>query len=490
MTPIRFDNSYAALPERFYSRIHPERAPKPELIRLNEPLARELGIDIEWLKPEAGLAMPSGSRMPESSEPIAMAYAGHQFGGWVPQLGDGRAHLIGELIDVNGKRFDVHLKGSGRTPFSRRGDGKAALGPVLREYIVSEAFAALGIPSTRTLAAVLTGEDVYRETTLPGAVLTRVAQSHVRVGTFQYFASRNDMEAVAILADYVIDRHFPELQEAKNPYLALFEAVAMRQAKLIAQWMGVGFIHGVMNTDNMQLVGETIDFGPCAFMDSFHPDKVFSSIDQHGRYAWSRQPEITGWNLARLAETLLPLLHPEAEEAIKRAEGVLERFSEAFRRHYTEVFSNKLGLSGVEADAGFIEATLSTMAANEVDFTRFFRRLTQLGVAGEGGEKGPLLELFSDMDAGNRWLEQWLGRWNSVEDREGRLNAMQQANPIYIARNHRVEQVIEAAINGNFAPFHELVDLLSRPFDAQPGSEGYELPPTPDEEVRQTFCGT
>lgn len=487
MTPIRFENSYAALPEQFYARIHPERAPNPELIRLNEPLAEQLGLDVEWLKSPEGVAMLSGSRLPESAEPISMVYAGHQFGGWVPQLGDGRAHLIGELIDDSGRRFDVHLKGSGRTPYSRRGDGKAALGPVLREYIVSEWFAAMGIPATRTLAAVTTGEAVYRETALPGAVLVRVAQSHVRVGTFQYFASRNDLQSVTTLADYLIDRHFPELKESENRYLAMFAEVATRQARLIAQWMGVGFIHGVMNTDNMQLVGETIDFGPCAFMDTFHPDKVFSSIDEFGRYAWSRQPDIAQWDLARLAETLLPLFDPEEGRAIAAAERVLGDFPEAFRRDYVAIFSAKLGLDDDPAGEAFIGETLASMTENRVDFTLFFRQLT--AVAAGAGETS-LIELFSDREAGHRWLEAWQQRWSKASDRESRLEEMKGTNPVYIPRNHRIEQAIEAANGGDFKPFHELVDLLLQPLAEQPGFERYELVPEPHEEVKQTFCGT
>lgn len=487
MRPILFDNTYAALPERFYQRIHPEKVPTPELIRVNEALAEVFNLDIDWLRSADGVAMCSGSRLPESSQPIAMAYAGHQFGGLSPQLGDGRAHLIGELIDSHGVRFDVHLKGSGRTAFSRRGDGKAALGPVLREYIVSEAFAALGIPATRTLAAVLTGEHVFRDQAVPGAVLTRMAQSHVRVGTFQYFATRNDREGVTLLADYVIERHFPELRQAENPYLALFEAVALRQAELIARWMGVGFIHGVMNTDNMQVVGETIDFGPCAFMDRFHPDKVFSSIDAAGRYAWSRQSRIAKWNLARLAEALLPLIDADQAKAIDAAEGVLAQFSEAFRDCYVSIFSAKLGLAEDQSNEAFIKQTLSALADNEVDFTLFFRQLTRIA---EGAEESALLTLFASAEAGGQWLKLWWQRLAARPDREESVKLMKQSNPIYIPRNHRVEQVIEQANCGNFAPFHELVDLLSRPFDEQPGFERYELPPEPHEEVQETFCGT
>ncbi len=484
MAAIRFDNSYAALPEHFFARIHPERAPEPELIRVNEALAERLGLDLDWLASADGIAMFAGSRMPEGAEPLSMAYAGHQFGNFVPQLGDGRAHLIGELIDGDGIRFDLHLKGSGRTPFSRRGDGKAALGPVLREYIVSEWFAAMGIPSTRTLAAVVTGENVIRETALPGAVLARVAQSHVRVGTFQYFAGRNDLDGVATLADYVIDRHFPEVKERENPYLSMFEAVAMRQAKLIAQWMGVGFIHGVMNTDNMQVAGETIDFGPCAFMDQFHPDKVFSSIDAMGRYAWSRQSSIAQWNLARLAETLLPLFDTDQPKAITQAEQVLEKFDKVFQQHYGAIFTAKLGLTEDASDKAFINETLATMAINRVDFTLFFRRLTEVA---DGADAELLLELFNSREAAVAWLEEWKKRSSATAET---IRQMQFANPIYIPRNHRIEQVIEKANQGYFTPFHELVDLLAHPLEEQPGFEHYEFAPKLHEEVRETFCGT
>jgi len=487
MGVTRFDNSYATLPEHFYSRIHPEKAPNSDLIRLNEPLAAQLGLDIAWLKSAEGVGMLSGSRMPEGADPLAMAYAGHQFGGWVPQLGDGRAHLIGELIDTHGERFDLHLKGSGQTPYSRRGDGKAALGPVLREYIVSEWFAAVGIPATRSLAALSTGEHVNREGALPGGVLARVAHSHVRVGTFQYFAARNDLQAVSTLADYLIERHFPEVKQAKNPYLAMFAEVASRQARLIAQWMGVGFIHGVMNTDNMQLAGETIDFGPCAFMDAFHPDKVFSSIDQYGRYAWSRQAEIAQWNLARLAETLLPLFDVDEKAAIVLAEKALEKFGLDFRQHYACVFSAKLGLAVDAANEIFIEQTLSTMAEGSIDFTLFFRRLTQ--VAG-GENEAALLDLFTDKQAGQNWLKQWRKAVHGEPEREKRIEQMRCANPVYIPRNHRIEQVIEAAYASDLSPFHALVDLLAHPCEEQSGLEAYELAPEPHEEVQQTFCGT
>jgi len=485
MAPIRFEHTYAALPERFYARIHPEQVPAPELIRVNEALAAQLGLDLEWLTSAEGVGMLSGQSMPDTAEPIAMAYAGHQFGGLSPQLGDGRAHLLGELVDKSGVRFDLHLKGSGRTPFSRRGDGKAALGPVLREYIVSEAFAALGIPGTRTLAATLTGETVMRETVLPGAVLARVAQSHVRVGTFQYFAIRKDAEAVRELADYVIDRHYPELLESDNKYLALLEAIAMRQAMLIAQWMGVGFIHGVMNTDNMQVAGESIDFGPCAFMDHFHPEKVFSSIDAHGRYAWDRQAGIAQWNLARLAEALLDLIDADQKLAIAAAERVLMQFSDAYEQHYARIFSAKLGLAQDCEHEDFIKDTLAAMSDGEVDFTLFFRRLTAL--ADGKGDSESVVRLFRHREAGEVWLQGWQQQRSATHET---IRDMQHSNPIYIPRNHRVEQAIRVAQQGDFAPFHALVELLEHPFEEQAGCEHFELPPEEHEEVRETFCGT
>lgn len=487
MPAPQFENSYAALPEVFYARVHPEKLPSPELIRLNENLAEQLGLDLEWLKSEAGVGMLSGSQLPESSQPVAMAYAGHQFGGWSPQLGDGRAHLIGEMIDRKGTRFDLHLKGSGRTPFSRRGDGKAALGPVLREYIVSEWFASMHIPATRSLAAVTTGQLVSRESPLPGAVLARVAQSHIRVGTFQYFAGGNDSDSLRTLADYMIERHFSELQNEDDRYLKMFKEVASRQAKLIAQWMGVGFIHGVMNTDNMQLVGETIDFGPCAFMDRFHFDKVFSSIDEFGRYAWVRQPEVAQWNLARLAETMLPLFDASQAKAISMAEDSLGKFVEVFEHSYKDAFSTKLGVRGDPSAANLVETTLQLMHENNVDFTLFFRRLTQVA---NGEEKRLLLDLFRDEAAALGWFETWQQRRDKRTDKEADLKAMRQANPIYIPRNHRIESVIDQAYRGDFEAFHQLVEVLQSPCDEQPDGLRYEEAPEEHEEVKQTFCGT
>lgn len=481
---IPFDNSYARLPAHFFARQVPASVPAPRLIRLNAVLAGQLGLDVGWLQSEDGVAMLSGNRMPAGAEPIAQAYAGHQFGGWSPQLGDGRAILLGEVVDASGVRRDIQLKGSGRTPFSRGGDGKAALGPVLREYVVSEAMTALGVPATRALAAVVTGETVRRETPLAGGVFTRVASSHIRVGTFQFFAARNDVDALRTLADYAIERHYPDAGNATNRYAALLKAVIAAQADLIAKWMGLGFIHGVMNTDNMSISGETIDFGPCAFMDAFHPRCVFSAIDRNGRYAWGNQPSICDWNLTRFAETLLPLLADSQEDARAIAESALDEFGSRFQARYEAGFCAKLGLSeelGSRAD--FINETLTVLARNEVDFTLFFRRLTTVA-AGESA--AALAELFADGAACKRWL----GDWQAVALPAERLIDMRAANPILIPRNHRVEEAIQAAYRGEFAPFHRLVDALAHPYEERGETSEYERAPEPHEVVHQTFCGT
>ncbi len=489
MTKIDFDNSYARLPEQFFARINPFVPPKPKLIKLNEKLAQELGLDLEFLQSNEGLAMLSGEELPEGAEPIAMAYAGHQFGGWSPSLGDGRALLIGEVVDKAGVRHDIQLKGSGQTPFSRRGDGRSALGPVIREYILSEAMNALGVPSTRALAAVLTGENVIRQGLEPGGIFTRVAKSHVRIGTFQYFYARQDNEAVKTLADYVIDRHYPEASEAENPYIAMLSGVAERQAKLIIQWMSLGFIHGVMNTDNMQIAGETIDYGPCAFMDAFHPQKTFSSIDHHGRYSWGNQPRIGQWNLAKLADTLVPLIDDDEEAAAAAATETLSSYNTVVSSELFKRFSNKLGLLGNDSSQDEIIAnTLDAMTMNNVDFTLFFRRLTKLY---EGGGDDPVLELFDDPAAGQELLRQWRDCIEADEgEREERISAMNAANPVYIPRNHKVAEAISAAEEGEFRPFHKLVKVLSKPFADQPDHAEYENAPKANEVVRETFCGT
>ncbi|EJZ20672.1 YdiU family protein [Rhizobium sp. Pop5] len=485
-----FDNSYVGLPERFFAPQTPTQVAEPWLIKLNEPLAEELGLDVEVLRRD-GAAIFSGNLVPEGAAPLAMAYAGHQFGGFSPVLGDGRAILLGELVGRNGKRYDIQLKGAGQTPFSRRGDGRAALGPVLREYIISEAMYALGIPATRALAAVTTGEPVYREEVLPGAVFTRVAASHIRVGTFQFFAARGDDEGVRALADYVIDRHYPALKEAENPYLALFDAICERQAALIARWLHVGFIHGVMNTDNMTVSGETIDFGPCAFMDSYNPGTVFSSIDHHGRYAYANQPAIGQWNLARLGETLLPLIDAEPDSAVEKANVVIRAYGERFQAHWLTGMRAKIGLAGEEdGDLELVQALLTLMQAQGADFTLAFRRLSDL--AGDDAVEPAFAASFNEPDACRDWLARWRERLSrDSQTAAGRAIAMRSVNPAFIPRNHRVEQAIEAAVeNGDFSLFEALLTVLAKPYENQPGFAAYMEPPKPSERVLQTFCGT
>lgn len=488
--PFHFDNSYSRLPQHFFARQVPSQAAEPWLIKLNEPLAKELGLDVEMLKRD-GAEIFSGNLVPEGADPLAMAYAGHQFGGFVPQLGDGRAILLGEVIDTHGRRRDIQLKGAGQTPFSRRGDGRAALGPVLREYIVSEAMHALGIPATRALAAVSTGQPVYREQVLPGAVFTRVAASHIRVGTFQFFAARGDAEGVRALADYVIDRHYPDIKDAANPYLALFEAVSERQAALIARWLHIGFIHGVMNTDNMTVSGETIDFGPCAFMDHYDAATVFSSIDQNGRYAYASQPGIGQWNLARLGETLLPLIDPDLEKAVAAANVVIEHYGERFQIDWLRGMRDKIGLSTVEdGDLELVQSLLAAMQAGRADFTLTFRRLSHLA-AGDNNEAA-FLATFEEPAAATAWVSRWRERlahetWPASE----RAAAMLKVNPAFIPRNHRIEQAITAAVeDADFSLFEALLAVLSRPYEEQPDFAPYMEPPKPEERVLQTFCGT
>ena len=466
--PIPFDNSFARLPAQFFTPQAPVSVAEPSLIAVNKALARELGIDATWLAGPDGVRTLGGNLVPERAEPLAQVYAGHQFGGWVPQLGDGRAILLGEVVDAAGQRRDIQLKGAGRTPYSRGGDGRAWLGPVLREYVVSEAMHALGIPTTRALAAVTTGEVVQRETALPGAILTRVAASHIRVGTFQYFAARQDSDSLRLLCDYVIERHYPD---AETP-LELLNAVVVRQASLIAQWMSVGFIHGVMNTDNMAISGETIDYGPCAFMDVYDPDKVFSSIDQFGRYAFGRQPDIAVWNLAQFATCLLPLMG-ERTAAVEAATEAVYQFTPAYTLQWLVLFGRKIGLGQAkEADRALIEAFLDGLAQNKADFTNGFRDLTKGQVP----------------DAMAGWKASWQTR---LQTERGDVHAvMRAANPAYIARNHRIEAMIAAAVAGDFALFERLNDILARPFEEQPEAIDYRTPPTSHEVVRQTFCGT
>ncbi|MEQ9490289.1 MAG: YdiU family protein [Alphaproteobacteria bacterium] len=487
-----FDNSYAKLPEQFYVKMPPTPVEQPGLIRVNKGLAELLGLDPAALAAPEGVDVLAGNRVAAGSEPLAMAYAGHQFGGWSPQLGDGRAILLGEVVGTDGVRRDIQLKGSGPTPFSRMGDGRAALGPVLREYIVSEAMFALGIPTTRSLAAVTTGENVFREGALPGAVLTRVAESHIRVGTFQYFVGKGDMDSVKLLADHVIARHYPDAAKADRPYIALLDTVMEKQAKLIAQWMQVGFIHGVMNTDNTAISGETIDYGPCAFMDIYHPHTVFSSIDQMGRYAYANQPTVVQWNLARFAQCLLPFLDEDEEKGLKDAQEMIDTFPPRFDAALATGYQKKLGLGTEQpGDIDLAQDLLKRMVDSTADFTNTFRRLANAINPEETGGDQPR-DVFREPETFDAWAEKWRARLKqenaTPEDIASRLRA---ANPKFIPRNHLVEEAIRAAEdNGDFSVFHDLVDVLEKPYEEQPGKDAFTLPPRPDQIVQQTFCGT
>jgi len=483
-----FSNSYAGLPPRFFARVDPVAVADPRLIKFNGALAAELGL--EWQDDSPLAAIFAGNVVPDGAEPIATAYAGHQFGQFVPQLGDGRAILLGEVIGRDGVRRDIQLKGSGRTPFSRSGDGRAALGPVLREYLVSESMHSLGIPTTRSLAAVTTGEPVFRGARLPGAVVTRVAASHVRVGTFEFFAARGDTDAVRLLADYVIDRHYPQLKSADRPYLELLAAVTRRQASLIADWMRVGFIHGVMNTDNTTISGETIDFGPCAFMDVYDPATVFSSIDSYGRYAYGNQPAMAQWNMARFAETILTLIDSDTQRAVDAASAVVTSFREHFEACWIAGLRRKVGLvTSEEGDAALAGALLDLMQRASADYTLTFRRLCIAAEAGADAEH--ILGAAPPPE-----LAQWIGQWRARLARDpqspvDRARSMRAANPAYIPRNHRIEAAIVAATEqADFGPFNEMLDVWSRPYEEQPGREAYLAPPLPAERVLQTFCGT
>jgi uncharacterized protein YdiU (UPF0061 family) len=489
---LELSESYTRLPAHFYTRIAPAAVADPRLIRFNAALAEELGLDLRGLGEADLAAVFSGRTLATGSAPIAMAYAGHQFGHFVPQLGDGRAILLGEVIDRRGRRRDIQLKGSGRTPYSRNGDGRAALGPVLREYVVSEAMHALGIPATRALAAVTSGEVVYRESgPLPGAVLTRVAASHVRVGTFQYFAARGDTDAVRQLADFVIERHFPALASADDPYLELLRAVVGAQADLVARWMLVGFIHGVMNTDNMTVSGETIDFGPCAFMDAYDPAAVFSSIDHRGRYAFANQPAAAQWNLARFAETLLSCIDGGGDRALDLAGAAVLDFSSRFDALWLGGMRRKLGLFiEEEGDAALVQSLLDAMQRNSVDFTLLFRRLCA-AVEGPAGDPAAAAGFAEPADY-HAWALDWRARLGREPQTPGERAAfMRLVNPTVIPRNHRVEAMIAAAVrDGDFAPFDALSRALARPFEDTEESRAFTAAPKPEERVLQTFCGT
>ena len=456
--------------------------PDPRLLVLNEPLAAELGLDADWLRGPDGLRFLVGNLVPSGANPVAQAYAGHQFGGFVPRLGDGRALLLGEVVTPGGQPRDLHLKGSGRTPFARGGDGLAAVGPMLREYVVSEAMRALNIPTTRSLAVVATGRPVQREVVLPGAVLARVASSHLRVGSFQYAAATGDVELVRRLADHAISRHYPAAAQASHPYLALFEAVVAAQASLVARWMLVGFVHGVMNTDNMTISGETIDYGPCAFLDTYDAAAVFSSIDAGGRYAFGNQPLVAEWNLARLAETLLPLFADDEDQAIALAVDALGRFGEQLDAASLAGMRAKLGLPDGAEDAEvapLADSLLDLLQTNHVDYTSFFRRL---GAAARGDAE-PVRELVLDLAA----IDSWLERWRALAP-DGQ--AMDRVNPVYIPRNHLVEEALDAAVEGNLDPLGRLLEAVTAPYDERPGLERYAGPAPEDFGNYVTFCGT
>lgn len=476
-------HSYAALPQTFFSKITPAPAQNPELIILNEQLADSLGLDSEALKEEEGVQILAGSQTPENGLPLAQAYAGHQFGHFT-MLGDGRALLHGEQITPDGRRVDIQLKGSGRTPYSRGGDGRAALGPMLREYIISEAMHALGISTTRSLAVVKTGEPVFRESVLTGAVLTRTASSHLRVGTFEYALNRGSMNDLQALADYTISRHYPEIQETENPYLMLLRGVVTRQASLIAKWQLAGFIHGVMNSDNMALSGETIDYGPCAFMNSYDPKTVFSSIDARGRYAYGRQPIMAEWNLSRFAEALVPLIDENQEKAVELAQAEISRFPEQFNEYWLQGMRAKLGLFTEEKeDEALITDLLNLMQEHEADYTNTFRALT----FNQQDDSG----LFTDSGF-VFWQEQWLerlGRQNESEDSSRQL--MRDHNPAVIPRNHHVEEALEAAEkNEDYSVMYQLLDILSEPYAHTREQEKYTAPPAPSLVPYRTYCGT
>ncbi len=490
-----FENTYARLPERFYARVNPTPVAAPRLIKLNVALAQSLRLDPEALASAEGVEILAGNRIANGSEPLAIAYAGHQFGHFVPQLGDGRAHLLGEVVGKDGRRYDLQLKGSGPTPFSRGGDGRAALGPVLREYLVSEAMAALGVPTTRSLAAVSTGQPVQRETVLPGAVLTRVAWSHLRVGTFEYFAARGDAEATRLLADFAMARHYPETRTAARPYRAFLEGVITRQAQLVARWMMFGFLHGVMNTDNTSISGETIDYGPCAFMEAYDPEAVFSSIDRYGRYAYSNQPKAALWNLTRLAEALLPVLLQEEdgneEAALFSANEALAAFEPQFQAARSAGLQRKLGLfTDREGDGQLAEELLQRMAAEQADFTLTFRGLSD--AAAEPDQDAAVGALFSNPGAYTSWAAAWRRRLLQEQvPAKVRAEAMRLANPAFIPRNHRVEAALTAAITQqDLGPFEELLEVVSHPYEDRAEMDPYRTPARPEECVRYTFCGT
>lgn len=478
-----FDNSYSRLPDIFFTRTEPTPVRSPELIILNRPLAADLGLNAQALESDAGVVVFAGNKIPDGAMPIAQAYAGHQFGHFT-KLGDGRAILLGEQITPKGERIDIQLKGPGRTPYSRGGDGRAALGPMLREYIISESMHALGIPTTRSLAVVTTGEPVYRERTLPGAVLTRIASSHLRVGTFQFAAKWGTVEDLRALADYALNRHYPDVETDENRYLALLQAVIKQQAALVAKWQLVGFIHGVMNTDNMTISGETIDYGPCAFMDTYDPATVFSSIDTQGRYAYSNQPYIAGWNLARFAETLLPLLHDNQEQAVKLAQDEISKYMELYQSNWLSGMRAKLGIFNEEdEDAAIVENLLRIMEKHKADYTNTFRALTI---------ERPDETLLVEIPEFKEWFQQWQARLDrQQESTADSQRLMRNSNPAVIPRNHRVEAALDAAVDEeDYSVMERLLSVLSNPYAHSPEQAEYCILPEKSNQPYRTYCGT
>ena len=504
---FNFDNTYIQLPERFYAHQLPVPVPDPQLIRVNHSVASLLGIDPQWLSSEEGINIIAGNHLPAGAEPIATVYAGHQFGSWNPQLGDGRALLLGEVLGKDGERYDIQLKGSGQTPYSRRGDGRAPLGPILREYIVSEAMARLGIATSRVLAAVTTGAQVIRDAPLPGGILVRVAKSHIRIGTLEFFAAREDTEALQLLLEHLLQRHYPAAADAEYPALALLERVMAKQAQLVADWQGVGFIHGVMNTDNTLLSGETIDYGPCAFMDTYDPARVYSSIDHQGRYAYRNQPGIAHWNMACLGQALLPLIGANEQQGVELVTASLQGFAALFTAANTRRLNSKLGLAGTEPDdAGLAQDFLHLLESTERDFTLAFRRLSELAGLENNGESllksnteentinnnTSIKEVFDFTDDFTGWLERWRRRLaRQATPGKSPQQQMLGTNPALIPRNHLIEDVINAATRDrDFAPFQQLMTALDDPFHYHHHQRHYARPPRPEEVVQQTFCGT
>jgi len=489
-------DQYASLPDAFYARVDPTPVAQPRVIALNSALAKSLGIDLDWLHSADGLAVLSGKKVLPDSQPIAQAYAAHQFGNWVPQLGDGRAHLLGEIETPDGRIRDLQLKGSGRTPYSRGGDGRSSIGPAVREYLATEAMAALGIPTTRALAVISSGEDVMRERPEPGGIMCRVAASHVRIGTFEYFARNGHGEHVQTLADFAIQRHDQDLADHSQRYFKLFDRVAKRTTDLVAHWMSVGFVHGVMNTDNMAVSGETLDYGPFGFLDTFAPDTAFSYIDRRGRYAWSRQPTIAHWNLARLAECLLPLIDSDPNQAIEIANERLNQIPQDFEQAFHARLCRKIGLDPGQDAAQLALDLLDRMAAGEADMTLTFRALGHLDLDPDNSNlnNGDLnaRQHFNEPESFDQWAANWRSALNAVKGNHAeRQRSMQATNPAFILRNHLAQRAADAAVNDlDFQPLHDMLKVFAKPFQNQPEHSAYQQPPRPGEVVANTFCGT